>query len=63
MSTKIATVKSTNNSGKECRIVFNGDYDEYEVRLFEGLKYHKAATYFTDDYKDAMSTAQVMANI
>ena len=37
------------------------DYDEYTVRAYKNGKYDEAATYYTDDWQDALDTLKMMA--
>jgi hypothetical protein len=45
-------------AGSPITVFYCGEYDEYQVRV----KGNKNATYFTNDRKDALQTAQVMRN-
>lgn len=37
------------------------DYDEYTIRAYKNGKYDEAATYYTDDWQDALDTLKMMA--
>ena len=45
-------------SGSPVSVWYCEEYDEYQVKV----KGNKNATYFTNDKKDALQTAQVMRN-
>lgn len=38
------------------------DQDEYQCKLYENGVFVQDATYYTDDYDDAIGTAKAMAN-
>jgi hypothetical protein len=52
------------NGAFSIRIIFNTDWEEYQVRLYhyDGKRFNifDDATYFTDDYVDAKQTAREM---
>ena len=37
------------------------DYDEYTIRAYKNGKYNEDATYYTDDWQDALDTLKMMA--
>ena len=45
-------------SGSPITVWYSEEYDEYQVKV----KGNKNATYFTNDKKDALQTAQLMRN-
>lgn len=53
-------VKPNEPNGREVKVYWDSDWQEYRARLFVNGDPHIAADYFTDDKDDAMSTAEVM---
>lgn len=47
-------------NGNFCRVYYNHALNEYQVRLYKQGKLYEPADYFTDDRKDAESTAMLM---
>lgn len=42
------------------KIIWDQEYEEFQVRLWINKKFQKNATYHTDDLEDAIGTAKVM---
>lgn len=54
------TKHKENTAMNTTKTTYNNEYNEYRVRLFVDGEYQAGADYFTDDKKDAASTAKYM---
>lgn len=48
------------DGSKVTKIVWDEEYEEFQVKLWVDKKFQKDATYHTDDLQDAVGTAKAM---
>lgn len=61
MTLQTQASKYVSEDGKKVtKIVWNGEWKEFQVKLWIDKKFQKDSTYHTDDLEDAVGTAKAM---
>lgn len=56
-------IHTSTNNDKTAKVVYDNEYDEYQVHLYEHGQRNADATYFTDDKEDAIGTSEHMVGL
>lgn len=61
MTLQVQASKYISEDGKKVtKILWDQEYEEFQVKLWVDKKFQKEATYHTDDLEDAVGTAKAM---